>query len=303
MSTIAFLFPGQGAQYVGMGKDLAAELPAARELFERADEILGYSLSEICFHGPESQLHATDRSQPALYVCSMAALEKLKRDQPEVVARCQAAAGLSLGEYTAMVFAGAIDFADGLQLVQARGRAMQQASERISSGMVSILGLDESRVTELCDAARGSDEILQIANYLCPGNIVISGHQEACGRAIELAPQHGAMRAVPLTVAGAFHTEIMRPAVAQLEAALADVEIKPLRIPVYSNVDAQSHQSPAELQQILISQVCSPVLWQNTMNAMIEAGCTQFYEVGAGKVLKGLLKRIDRKLDCQLVGA
>ena len=200
----AFLFPGQGAQFVGMGQSLAAELPAASALFQRANDVLGYDLMEICFHGPADKLNSTVHSQPGLFVCSLVALEKLRQDQPDLVARADAAAGLSLGEYTALVFAGAMEFEDALRVVQCRGEAMQAASDAAKSGMVSVLGLDEAQLQGLCDEARQPGEALQIANYLCPGNLVCSGHQTSCDELARRAEAAGAMKVIPLTVAALF---------------------------------------------------------------------------------------------------
>ncbi len=300
VSRIAFLFPGQGAQFVGMGRELAERLPAAKQLFDRADDILGYSLSQLCFEGPAEELDSTIRSQPALFVTSLAALESLRDESPDVVLSCEAAAGLSLGEYIAMVFAGVIDFEDGLKLVQLRGEAMQDAADATPSGMVSVLGLEQVQVDALCDEARGED-ILSVANLLCPGNIVVSGSNAACERVAELAEKHGAMKAVPLAVAGAFHTSIMNPAVARLETALADVPMQPPRIPVISNVDAQPHDDPEEIRRLLVKQVVNSVRWEDSMRYLMGEGFDQFYEVGPGRVLRGLLRRIDRKMMCQSV--
>jgi [acyl-carrier-protein] S-malonyltransferase len=283
-----------------MGKQLAEALPSVRRLYDRAGEILGYDLAELCFEGPAEQLDSTVCSQPALFVTSLAALEWLRKESPDVVLSCEAAAGLSLGEYTAMVFAGVIDFEAGLTLVQRRGAAMQEAADATPSGMVSILGLERVEVEELCEKARQGD-VLQIANHLCPGNIVISGSNAACERAAELAPQLGAMKAVPLAVAGAFHTKIMRPADKRLAEALADVVMRKPKIPVISNVDAKSHDDPEEIRRLLIEQVLQPVLWENSMRSLLEQGFDQFYEVGPGRVLRGLLRRIDRKISCQSV--
>jgi [acyl-carrier-protein] S-malonyltransferase len=294
---IAFLFPGQGAQTVGMGRQLADELPAVRQLYDRANEVLGYDLAKLCFEGPSEQLDATDVSQPALFVTSLAAIEKLRNEQPDVVLACEATAGLSLGEYTALVFAGVMDFESGLRLVQERGSAMQEASDATPSGMVSILGLELPQVEELCDRARG-DDILQVANLLCPGNIVISGSNAACQRAADLAPAAGAMKAIPLAVAGAFHTSIMGPAVERLAAALSDVSMSPPTIPVVSNVDARPHNDPEEIRQLLVQQIVSPVRWEDSQRYLLGQQVDQFYEVGPGRVLRGLLKRIDRKIAC-----
>jgi [acyl-carrier-protein] S-malonyltransferase len=203
VSKIAFLFPGQGAQSVGMGRQAAETIPAARRLYDRANEVLGFDLAKLCFEGPAEELDSTVISQPALFVTSLAAIELLRSNAPDVVLSCEATAGLSLGEYTALVFAGALEFEDGLRLVQVRGEAMQEAADASPSGMVSVLGLERAQVEELCQkAAQG--EVLQIANLLCPGNIVVSGTNAACERVAEMAPAAGAMKAMPLAVAGAF---------------------------------------------------------------------------------------------------
>lgn len=300
MSKIAFLFPGQGAQTVGMGRQLAESLPAARALFDRAGEVLGYDLAKLCFDGPADDLDSTVHSQPALFVTSMAAVEALKQRSPDVVLSAEAAAGLSLGEYSALVFAGVIEFEDALRVVQQRGEAMQAAADATPSGMVSILGLESFEVQQLCDKAREGD-VLEIANMLCPGNIAVSGTIAACERAAEMAPSMGAMKAVPLAVAGAFHTEIMSSAVQRLAAALADVPIKKPQIPVVSNVDARPHDDPEEIRALLIKQVVQPVRWEESMRYLVSEGCGQFYEVGPGRVLRGLLRRMDRKLPCECV--
>lgn len=298
LSKIAFLFPGQGAQTVGMGREAAETLPAARRLFDRANKILGYDLARLCFEGPADELDSTVISQPALFVTSLAAIEQLRHKAPDVVLSCEGTAGLSLGEYTALVFAGAIEFEDALRLVAVRGDAMQEAADATPSGMVSILGLERLQVEDLCHKAR-RDETLQIANLLCPGNIVISGTNSACERAAEIAPAAGAMKAVPLAVAGAFHTPIMASAVERLTEALAEARITRPTIPVVSNVDAQAHFEPEKIRQLLIRQVVSPVLWEDSMRYLLAQGFDQFYEVGPGRVLRGLLKRIDRKISCQ----
>jgi [acyl-carrier-protein] S-malonyltransferase len=297
VSRVAFLFPGQGAQAIGMGQSLAASLPAAADLMSRASEILGYDLAKLCYEGPAEELNSTVHCQPALYVTSMMALEQCKQDQPELVESVEATAGLSLGEYTALAFAGAISFEDGLRLVQRRGEAMQAAADAASSSMVSILGLDKNQIEDLCDQARGTD-VLQVANLLCPGNIVVSGSEDACERITPLAEAAGAMKVIPLAVAGAFHTPIMQSAVDKLTAALAQVEIHKPRIPVISNVDVQPHSDPETTRQTLAQQVVSPVRWEDTMRSMLDQGFEQFYELGSGKVLRGLLRRINRKTKC-----
>lgn len=282
---------------MGMGAELAAALPSARQLYDRAGEVLGYDLAELCFHGPAEKLDSTFHSQPALFVTSLAALEQLRSQAPATVESCGAAAGLSLGEYTALVFAGVMDFESGLRVVQERGAAMQAASDTTPSGMVSVLGLERDQVAALCDRAR-QGEILQIANMLCPGNIVVSGTNSACERLADLAPGAGAMKAVPLAVAGAFHTAIMNPAVERLTATLSKVKLQKPRIPVVSNVDALPHEDPEEIRGLLIRQVVSPVLWEDSQRYLLAQGFDEFYEVGPGRVLRGTLKRIDRKAVC-----
>jgi [acyl-carrier-protein] S-malonyltransferase len=295
LSRPAFLFPGQGAQAVGMGRQLAETLPAARALYDRANQILGYDLAKLCFEGPAEQLDSTVHSQPALFVTSLVGLEFLKANQPDVIASAAATAGLSLGEYTALVFAGVMSFEDGLRVVQQRGRAMQDAADAVPSGMVSILGMEAAKIEELCSQARGPGEVLQIANYLCPGNIVVSGHKAACAKVAELATAAGAMKTIPLAVAGAFHTPIMQPAVAKLTAALAGVKLNSPRIPVVSNVDAAVHSDPEEIRSLLVKQLVSPVRWEDSQRYLLAQGYGPHWEIGPGRVLRGLLKRIERK--------
>lgn len=294
MANSALLFPGQGAQSVGMAGALVEEVPEARELFDRASAQLGFDLLKLCLDGPAEQLDATVNSQPALYVASLAALEKLKQEDPSVIDACVATAGLSLGEYTALCFAGALTFEDGLRVVAERGAAMQDAAEAVPSGMVSVLGLDASQVEELCDQCRG-DDTLQVANLLCPGNTVVSGTTVACERIAETALEAGAMKVIPLAVAGAFHTPLMQPAVERLTAVLHDVTLVTPRVPVVSNVDALAHNDPDEIRDLLIRQVVSPVLWEKSVRQMMQGGAEKFYEIGPGRVLRGLLKRIERK--------
>jgi [acyl-carrier-protein] S-malonyltransferase len=280
-----------------MGKAILDGTPAARALFAEAGTILGYDLADVCLNGPAEKLNSTVVSQPAIFTGGLAALEVLKATEPAAIDSCVATAGLSLGEYTALVFAGAMNFRDGLRLVQKRGEAMQAAADATPSGMVSILMMDRSQVDEVVNAAR-ADGFIQIANLLCPGNIVLSGDKNACASAQRIAEEKGG-RTIALTVAGAFHTPLMKPADEQLALALDSVEIKSPRLPVWSNVDAKPHTNPAEIKELLVRQVLQPVLWEDTLRGLLASGVEQFHEVGPGKVLAGLLKRVDRKIGCK----
>jgi [acyl-carrier-protein] S-malonyltransferase len=296
LSKLAVLFPGQGAQSVGMGRTAFDSSAAVRELFEHANRVVGYDLAKLCFDGPASRLDSTAVSQPALFVCSCAGVHLLRDQSPAVLTSCQAAAGLSLGEYTALVFADVLDFETGLRLVQQRGEAMQAAADATPSGMVSILGMELANIESLCKESRESEEVLQVANLLCPGNIVVSGSQAACQRVAERAVQAGAMKAIPLAVAGAFHTPLMQPAVEKLSAALSSAKLSRPRIPVISNVDARPHDDPEQIRQLLLQQLIAPVRWEDSVRYLLDQGFDTFWEVGPGRVLRGLLKRIDRKV-------
>jgi len=294
---VGFMFPGQGAQAVGMAVGLCNEIPAAKALFDKASIILGYDLLAKCRDGPKEELDSTVISQPAIFVSSMAALEKLKLDDPSAIEQCTVAMGLSLGEYTALCFAGAFSFEDGVKLTKARGEAMQAAADASESGMVAIIGLDVATVTLICEEATAkSGEPISIANYLVDGNYAVSGAKSACAAAVEIAPSKGARMAVPLSVAGAFHTSFMQPAVDKLKTALAEVEILTPRIPVVSNVDAKPHFDPEDIRSILAQQVTSPVQWETIVTAMVKAPeFENSYEIGPGTVCRGILKRFGKK--------
>jgi len=294
---VGFMFPGQGAQAVGMAVGLCNEIPAAKALFDKASIILGYDLLAKCRDGPKEELDSTVISQPAIFVSSMAALEKLKIDDPSAIEKCTVAMGLSLGEYTALCFAGAFSFEDGVKLTKARGEAMQAAADASESGMVAIIGLDVATVSLICEeAAAKSGEPISIANYLVDGNYAVSGAKAACVAAAEIAPSKGARMAVPLSVAGAFHTSFMQPAVDKLKTALAEVEILTPRIPVVSNVDAKPHFDPEDIRSILAQQVTSPVQWETIVTTMVNAPeFENSYEIGPGTVCRGILKRFGKK--------
>lgn len=296
MPKIAFLFPGQGAQAVGMGVDVTQAIPAAKDLFDRANRVLGYDLLELCANGPAEKLNSTVISQPALFVAGLAAVEKLRSEDPAAVEACEGAAGLSLGEYTALVFAGTMSFEEGLRVVKARGEAMQASADANPSSMASVLGLS---VEQLEAVVNESSKVgyVRIANFLCPGNLVISGTKEAVADACQRATEAGAMQTVPLAVAGAFHTDLMKPADDKLAAVLEGIEIKPPRIPVISNVDAKPHTDPAEIRDILVKQVLHQVRWEESMRQLIADGFDKFYELGPGRVLASLLRRVQRRID------
>lgn len=279
-----------------VGDWIAAE-PRAAALFARAAEILGYDLLAICRQGPAERLHTTAVSQPAILVTSLALLEVLRGRETHPLEAATITAGLSLGEYTALVFAGAIDFDDAVRLVDVRGRAMQECAETRPGRMVAVLGLEREPLAALCDQCRG-DDVLEVANVLCPGNVVASGSAAACERLAAAALAAGAMKCVPLEVAGAFHTVLMEPAVARLTEALAGTTVRPPRIPVVSNVDARPHVDPAEIRRLLARQVIGVVEWNASMAYILSTGVRTVWEVGPGRVLRSLMKRIDRGVAC-----
>lgn len=294
---LAFMFPGQGAQSVGMAVELVETVPKAKELFDKASEILGYDLLAVCRDGPKEKLDSTAVSQPAIFVTSMAAVEKLKMEKgDDIVNEATVTMGLSLGEYSALCFAGAISFEDGVRLVQERGAAMQAAADAADSGMASVIGLDKEKVADLCKAAaEQSGKPVQVANFLCKGNYAVSGASEAIDKVMEIAkPEFKARMAIKLAVAGAFHTDFMQSAVERLTAMLEKTEVKEPRIPVVSNVDGKAHKDPKIIKEILTMQVTSPVKWEDTMTQMLAADFESAYELGPGKVLSGLLKRFDK---------
>jgi [acyl-carrier-protein] S-malonyltransferase len=285
-----------------MGQALVARSPLAKQIFAQASEVLGYDLLKLCLEGPADELNRTEFSQPALFVHSFAALKELEQERSDLWSDLSSVAGLSLGEYTAVTAAGGIQFEDGVRLVQIRGKAMQSAADQVDSGMASILGLAREALEEICEQSSSADSYVQVANLLCPGNIAISGHLEALQNAENKSVAAGAMRTVRLQVAGAFHTEIMRPAVALLESALDDVEFKATRVPVISNVDANAHTEPQEIRALLARQVVSTVLWEDSLRKLLESGVNEFIEVGTGRVLAGTLKRVQRKIPCENYG-
>lgn len=287
MSKTALLFAGQGAQVAGMGKDLAERFPSARTWFERGNATVGYDLASICFNGPEPELTRTENAQPGIFLLSWVAFQLLKERATSL--RFEATAGLSLGEFTALAAAGGMSFEDGLRVVRQRGRFMQEACDATRGGMAAVIGLEESAAREVCAQAG-----VALANLNCPGQIVISGEAERIAKAVELAKARGAKRAIPLPVAGAYHSPLMAGAQPKLEAELAGVKLSAPVVPVISNVTARPHGAPAEIASRLVEQVTSPVRWEESMRYLLAQGFTRFIELGPGTALGGFMKRIDR---------
>ncbi len=281
----AFVFPGQGAQYVGMGKDLYDSYSLAKEMFEEANELLGFRITDIMFDGTSDDLKQTKVTQPAVFIHSVIASKVMTIAEPDMVA------GHSLGQYSALVACGCLSFADALKLVSARATAMQKACEMQESTMAAVLGMDDTKVEEICQQVSG--EIVVAANFNCPGQVVISGTKEGIARACELLKANGAKRAIGLQVGGAFHSPLMQPAAEELkEAILATEFAKPL-CPIYQNVNAYPQTDPEQIRQNLLLQLTAPVRWTQTVRNMIIDGAKEFYEFGPGDVLKGLIRKID----------
>ncbi len=286
MSKTALLFAGQGAQIIGMGQELAAQSPLAQAWFDRANSRLGYDLAKICFRGPETELTNTANAQPGIFLVGWVAFQLLQEQVPSL--KFDATAGLSLGEFTALAAAGAMSFEDAIQIVRQRGRFMQEACDRTHGAMAAIIGLDEAQTREVCAQAG-----VELANLNCPGQIVISGVSDKITAACELAKSNGARKAMPLPVAGAYHSSLMASAQPKLEAALAAVRIERPKVSVIANVTARPHEEPVDISRRLVEQVTSPVRWEESMRYLLAQGFSRFIELGPGKALSGFMKRID----------
>jgi len=292
MNFKAFLFPGQGSQYVGMGRELFENFSVARQIFEEANDALHFSVSDLCFKGPEEALRLTENTQPAVLTTSVAALRVLQAEKGYAP---QFAAGHSLGEYSALVASEALAFSQAVKIVRLRGKFMQEAVPVGEGAMAAVLGMEREQVEKLCEEI-SSGEVLTPANFNSPGQIVIAGHSKAVERAIERIKRDG-KKAVLLPVSAPFHSPLMKPAAERLEKALEEISVNDLKIPVVTNVEAEANTSKDRVKELLVAQVSSPVRWEESMRKMIEKGVEQIVEVGPGKVLSGLMKRIDSRVE------
>jgi [acyl-carrier-protein] S-malonyltransferase len=292
MKSIAFVFPGQGSQYVGMGRELVENFSVAKDVFQEADDALRFSLSSLCFKGPEETLKLTEHTQPAVLTTSIAALRVLQTEKGIVP---QLTAGHSLGEYSALVASGALSFVDAVQIVRLRGKYMQEAVPVGEGAMAAILGMEREEVEKLCQEV-ASGEILAPANFNCPGQIVIAGHAKAVDRAVGVVKQSG-KKALLLPVSAPFHSPLMKPAGTRLEKDLDGISVHPLNVPVVTNVEAEINTSKEKVKPLLVAQVFSPVRWEESMQRVVKEGVERVLEIGPGKVLAGLMKRINPRVE------
>jgi [acyl-carrier-protein] S-malonyltransferase len=297
MGKIAYIFPGQGAQSVGMGRDLYDSYPSARSIFEKADEVLGLALTELCFEGPEEELTMTINAQPALVTVAFACLSAIMADAGTAISHPSFVAGHSLGEYTALAAAKVLDFPATVKLARERGRLMHEAGQKQPGAMLAVLGMEEAVLAEICKEAG-----VWLANINCPGQLVISGAKDNIARAKELAEARGARRAVPLAVSGAFHTPLMQPAVDGMSQAISSLEFHNPAIPVVANTSAKPMIEAEQVKKELLTQLCNSIQWQRSVEYMVNEGVSTFIEIGPGNVLTGLIKRINRDVTAINIG-
>jgi [acyl-carrier-protein] S-malonyltransferase len=297
---IGLLFPGQGAQKVGMGQDIASSCRDAADVFDQASETLGYDLAEICFNGPEEKLTRTDICQPAILTSSIAAIKALLSQSPRKP-NIGATAGLSLGEYTALVAAGSFNFKDAVRIAAARGRYMQEACDEVNGTMYSIIGMEDEEIEDICQLVRDKEGLVWPANYNSPGQLVISGETESAARAARLCEEAGARKVIQLQVAGAFHSPLMESAAERLKPELETAKITEPKFPVITNVSGKPSNSPEDIKKNLLKQITHPVRWKQSMQWCIDNNISCFYETGPGRVLCGLLRRVNREARCESI--
>jgi [acyl-carrier-protein] S-malonyltransferase len=291
MGKIAFIFAGQGSQYVGMGKELYDSIPASKKVFDEAEKALGIDMASLCFEGPKEELDKTENTQPAILTVSIAALKALE----EKGIKADVTAGFSLGEYSALIYSGALDFSDGVKLVKKRGKYMQEAVPEGVGTMAAILGLAKEKVLDVCRRA-GEIGVVEAVNFNCPGQIVVAGEIPAVERAMALAKEEGALKTIQLSVSAPFHSSMLEPASIKLEEELRNVELKDIKVPILTNVNADYIGDKSEIKNLLKKQAMSPVLWEDIILKMIESGVDTFIEIGPGKTLSGFVKKINRKI-------
>ncbi len=292
MGKVAWVFPGQGSQYVGMGREVSEAYPVAREVFQEADGVLGFSLTQLCMHGDEAELRKTENTQPAILTTSIALLRVLKKREIPV----NFVAGHSLGEYSALVAAGALPFAEAVRLVRIRGKLMEEAVPAGKGAMAAILGMEQSDLAKICEEVSAAGQLVDLANLNCPGQIVISGTREGVEEACKRAKETGARRAMMLEVSGPFHSRLMQPAAEMFQRWLNEATFSVAKVPLVANVTALPVQDPEEIRELLYRQVASPVRWEESVRWLLSQGVDTFVEIGPGSVLSGLIRKVDRQV-------
>lgn len=302
MSKTAFVFPGQGSQYVGMGKDFYDQFPTAKAMYEKANQIIAPDFSKICFEGPDDALKQTRITQPAIFVHSLVILEVLREKFGKDKVTFHMTAGHSLGEYSALVASGVMTFEDALAVVKVRAEAMQRAGEVNKGTMAAVIGMESEPLVSICKTASAEAGVVQCANFNSPGQIVISGSVAGVQKAMEMAKAQGVRMVKELVVSGAFHSPLMEPARTEVQNKLVTVSLKNAQVPVYANISAEATTDASQVKTLLVEQITGAVRWQESVARMIADGATKFYEIGPGNVLLGLIKRIDKSVSCECIG-